>query len=564
MKILTKYVLKEHVGPFVFAATAVTSLMLLQYVGKRLGDLVGKGLPWRVVGEFFVLSLPLTVALTLPMAVLVAVLYAYSRMASENEITAMRANGISMRTLMVPTFFAGLVVAIVMLVFNDQVLSGANHQLAVLQNDIARTKPSFALKEQIINTVVDQKLYMRAARIDRASQQMRDVVIYDVSNPAHRRTIYADSGTLGFAANRTDLVMHLYDGWMVEVPTQSPTQLTRLFYKRDLLRVPNVTNTFTATDADSATKSDREMSVCEMQRHFADVDYRWQEAAYERAQAQARILQLKGEKHVQWPTKPVRRNPMGLGRIYCGLLHAVFGVKTAEAATLAPSQAGGARVAQQRVPARPAQQQQQAVPPQGVQRPLPPSAGGVPAPVPADTGVEIINGQRVLRSFPQARPGQQGPPEFDPGLNEIQLRGEAENALGREKVMRYMTIRYDIEIQKKFSLAAACLIFVLLGPPIALRFPRGGVGLVIGVSFAVFALYYVGLIGGETLADSEIISPFWAMWGANLILFVLGIVLTARMNQVSGATRGGDWSEIRETLRHLYGRLIGRAPREAA
>ncbi|MDE3054893.1 MAG: LptF/LptG family permease, partial [Gemmatimonadota bacterium] len=349
MKKLTRYVLKEHVGPFIFAVTALTSMMLLQYVGKRLGDLVGKGLPWHVLVEFFLLSVPLTVAMTLPMAVLVAVLYAYSRLATENEITALRANGISMRTLMIPTLIAGTAVAFVMLIFNDQVLSRANHQLAVLQNDIARTKPSFVLKEQVINTVVDQKFYLRAARIDRASQRMKNVVIYDVSNPSHRRTIYADSGTLGFAANRTDLVMHLYDGWMVEVPTQSPTQLTRLFYKRDLLRVPNVTNTFTATDADSATKSDREMSVCEMQRHFADVDYRWQEAAYERAQAQARILQLKGEKHVQWPTKPVRRNPMGLGRIYCGLLHAVFGVKTAEAATLAPSRAGDAPVAQQRV-----------------------------------------------------------------------------------------------------------------------------------------------------------------------------------------------------------------------
>ncbi len=183
MKILTKYVLKEHVGPFVFASTALTSLMLLQYIGKRLGDLVGKGLPWRVLAEFFVLSMPFTVAMTLPMAVLVAVLYAYSRMAAENEITAMRANGVSMRALLVPTLFAGAAVALVMLVFNDQVLSRANHQLAVLQNDITRTKPSFALKEQIINTVADQKLYLRASRIDRGSQHMQGVVIYDVSNP---------------------------------------------------------------------------------------------------------------------------------------------------------------------------------------------------------------------------------------------------------------------------------------------------------------------------------------------------------------------------------------------
>ncbi|HEY5220276.1 MAG TPA: LptF/LptG family permease, partial [Gemmatimonadaceae bacterium] len=338
MKILTKYVLREHVGPFVFAATALTSLMLLQFIGKRLGDLVGKGLPARALVEFFVLSMPLTIALTLPMAVLVAVLYAYSRLASENEVTALRANGVSMTTLMVPTLLAGAVVALVMLVFNDQVLSRANHQLAVLQTDISRTKPSLALKEQVINTVVDQKFYLRAAHIDRASQRMSGVVIYDLSDPAHRRTIYADSGTLGLAENHVDLVMHLFDGSMVEVPNDHPEQFTRLFYKRDLLRVRNVTNSFQASDADSASKSDREMTVCEMQAKYASVDFAWQQADYQRRYAVAALLQSHGEQHIQWPAKPQHRNPDGLGKIYCGLVGWIFGVKSAEAATL---QAGG-------------------------------------------------------------------------------------------------------------------------------------------------------------------------------------------------------------------------------
>ena len=75
-----------------------------------------------------------------------------------------------------------------------------------------------------------------------------------------------------------------------------------------------------------------------------------------------------------------------------------------------------------------------------------------------------------------------------------------ENKLRYETSLRAKN-RYEIEIHKKFSLAAACIVFVLLGAPIALRFPRGGVGLVIGVSLVVFALYYVGLIGGESLAN---------------------------------------------------------------
>src|SRR5204863_9376165 len=60
---------------------------------------------------------------------------------------------------------------------------------------------------------------------------------------------------------------------------------------------------------------------------------------------------------------------------------------------------------------------------------------------------------------------------------------------------------YEVEIQKKYAIAVACLVFALVGAPIALRFQRGGVGLVLGVSVAVFTIYYFGLIGGDALGD---------------------------------------------------------------
>ena len=197
MKIISRYVLKEHFGPFVFALSALTSLMLLQYIARRFGDLVGRGLSWQVITEFFLLSIPFTVAMTLPMAVLVAVLYAFSRLASENEITAFKAGGISTRRLMRPALILSVFVALFMLWFNDPVLSRANHELATLQIAILRTKPTFALKEQVINTVKEGQLYLRAGYIDRdQSGKMRDITIYDLNDPQRRRTIYANHGTL--------------------------------------------------------------------------------------------------------------------------------------------------------------------------------------------------------------------------------------------------------------------------------------------------------------------------------------------------------------------------------
>ena len=102
MKIISKYVLREHVGPLTFALTALTSLMLLQFISRQFGELVGKGLPWPVIGEFFMLAVPFTVALTVPMSVLVAVLYAFNRLAAENEVMALKANGVSPWRLVTP------------------------------------------------------------------------------------------------------------------------------------------------------------------------------------------------------------------------------------------------------------------------------------------------------------------------------------------------------------------------------------------------------------------------------------------------------------------------------
>jgi len=99
---------------------------------------------------------------------------------------------------------------------------------------------------------------------------------------------------------------------------------------------------------------------------------------------------------------------------------------------------------------------------------------------------------------------------------------------------------------------------VLIGAPLALRFPRGGVGMVIGVSLGIFAVSYVGLIGGEALADKGLMSPFWAMWTANIILFAIGVLLMARMGRETSGNRGGGPGEW------WQGRRARRAMRRAA
>jgi lipopolysaccharide export LptBFGC system permease protein LptF len=100
---------------------------------------MGKGLPWTVILEFFLLTIPFLIAITLSMAVLVAVLYTMSTMSGDRELTAMRAGGVSLGQLLRPLLAAATVVAFVSFLFGDQILPRTNHRLRSLMTDIYRT-----------------------------------------------------------------------------------------------------------------------------------------------------------------------------------------------------------------------------------------------------------------------------------------------------------------------------------------------------------------------------------------------------------------------------------------
>ena len=85
---------------------------------------------------------------------------------------------------------------------------------------------------------------------------------------------------------------------------------------------------------------------------------------------------------------------------------------------------------------------------------------------------------------------------------------------------------YEVEIHKKYALAFACLIFVLIGAPVGMMTRSNGVGMAFTVSSFVFMIYYGALTGGEELADKGIVSPWLSMWISNIILGLIGIYLT--------------------------------------
>jgi lipopolysaccharide export system permease protein len=96
--------------------------------------------------------------------------------------------------------------------------------------------------------------------------------------------------------------------------------------------------------------------------------------------------------------------------------------------------------------------------------------------------------------------------------------------------------RYLVEVYKKFSMAVACLVFVLIGAPLGLSIGRGGLGVIGGYALGIFLFYWVTLVQGEKLADRGILPPWFGMWIANALMLVVGAWLVVYVVLDLGAT----------------------------
>jgi lipopolysaccharide export system permease protein len=281
--ILSRYVLKEHVGPFVFALALLTFVLMMNHILRIFDLILGKGVPTGIVLELFALILPFTFAVTVPMAVLVATLMAFGRLSGDNEITAIRASGVSFYAILRPVVLAAMLVAGALMYFNEFVLPEANHRYAALYADITRKKPTVEIRPGVFidefdgyNILID--------RIDERTSRIYGVTIYE-QTPAGGppRTILAARGTLRVLPEKDLLQITLEDGEIHEVDPEKPQAYRRVFFQRNLISIPGVNTQLIRHGREY--RSDRELPSRQMLATVADL-------RRETADSKSRILAL--------------------------------------------------------------------------------------------------------------------------------------------------------------------------------------------------------------------------------------------------------------------------------
>lgn len=209
--ILYRYILKAHLGPFIFSFFTIFFLFLFQFLIKALDQLVGKGLSLWIIFQLIAFNLAWIVTLAAPMAVLVATLMAFGSLSSDNEITIMKAGGLSLPRLMAPVLIAAVILSYLMVRFNNDVLPEANHKARVLLTDISKTKPTFILEAgKFSDDIGGFKILVK--RTFENNNNLEDIYISDYSNPATRNIITAEKGDISFTSDFNHIVMNLSNG----------------------------------------------------------------------------------------------------------------------------------------------------------------------------------------------------------------------------------------------------------------------------------------------------------------------------------------------------------------
>jgi lipopolysaccharide export system permease protein len=350
-----------------------------------------------------------------------------------------------------------MVATLGMLYFNDSVLPDANHRLKNLLMDIGRKSPTFELREQVVNEIETNEgldhYFLTADRIDRNTNTLENVTIFDRNNATRQRTTYAARGVMAFNKARTDLYLTLYDGEVREVQGDREGGFQHVYFHKQIVPLRGVGDELDRRMGGS-DRGDREMD-------FATL----------RAEALARDTE-RAEVIERSKARSVEAVRIALGR------------SVGEDSTMLAS----FRLAQATVV-------------EGVAR----------------KGTTLLSRDPVTQNVVTATRTH---------LTQAQSLAETSN-------------RFRVELHKKWAIALACLVFTLIGPPLALRFPRGGVGMVVAASTGIFAIYWMGLIGGESLADRRVAGPVVTMWISNFVFTMVGLILVSRMGRAGATVRGG-------------------------
>lgn len=216
VKRLYQFILKSFLPLFAMTFFIVLFIVLMQFLWKHIDDLVGKGLPFSLIGELFFYAGVSMVPMALPLAILLASLMTYGNFGEKFELTAMKASGISLVHSMKPLIVLITLIAIGAFFFQNYALPPAQVKMWTLLFSMRQKSPEVEIPEGVFyDQIPGYNLLVQKKNPD--TGMLYDVMIYDVTRGGDNATILlADSGRMAFTADMRYLYLHLFTGEQFE------------------------------------------------------------------------------------------------------------------------------------------------------------------------------------------------------------------------------------------------------------------------------------------------------------------------------------------------------------
>ncbi len=229
MRILTRYILREVTSHALLGGVLFTFIIFTRDLGRILEFIVRDSASYTDVARIIAYTLPPTLNVTIPMAVLVGILLGLSRLASDSEITAMRAAGMGAIDFVRIVSIVSAV-ALGLGLFNSLYLSprGAAGLIAIGE-ELKSSQASFEVQPHVFyEEFKNRVLYIQDATPAAGAALWHHVFLADLTDPTDPHvTTAAEAVVVSGTPNTPDaqtIRLHLINGGQHEISSSDPNQ----------------------------------------------------------------------------------------------------------------------------------------------------------------------------------------------------------------------------------------------------------------------------------------------------------------------------------------------------
>lgn len=426
----------------------------MQFLWKYIDDLMGKGISSFVILELLFYVSASLIPLALPLAILLSSIMTFGNLSENNELTALKSSGLSLYKIMKPLTFVVIGIALFTFYFANYVIPVANFKWHSLIYDIQNTK---------ISTIITPGVYSKeldgyAIKVNEGSEDhFKGILIHDHSNPAEIKTIRAEEGKIYKSENGKHLFFELNNGYIhEELAPQSP------IYLPDGKLHPNTSNSHPSR-----------RSTFEKGIYKIDL----QGFSFQRSQDE-----LFADKHEMLNVFQIYHSIDSINRFKYGIAsNFLMSIKT--------------------------------------DHPFFQSVNFTSDTL--NTGLKST--QSISRTAKPIRFKQLNDLEKSAAIQSAQskLRRKNQTIQSQQDYLASIdrdTSGYWIEFHRKFALTYAIIVLFFIGAPLGAIVRKGGFGAPVVIASLLFMIYFVLISIGDSLATSQVVSPFIGMWFASIVL----------------------------------------------